>query len=66
MVNPKGTPEEVEAVWQDFHRVLELLRVLFDDAANWTSTFTSSFAGMLTVRERLALPGQAQKYRFTG
>ena len=46
--------------------MLELLRVLFDDPAVWSTSFTSSLTGLLTVRERLALPGEAQRVRFTG
>jgi len=55
---PTGTPEQCEAAWLDWDRLLELLRVMFDDPLQWRSTFGAAFARMLTVEEQLALPDQ--------
>ena len=53
-----------EAAWADFERVVDLLRVMFETPALWASNFSSAFRGMLTPRERLALPGA--RWRWTG
>ena len=45
---------------------MELLRILFDVPKLWMTTFNASFGKRLTPRERLALPGQATRTRWTG
>ena len=63
---PKGTPEEQDAAWDEWHHTLEYMRALFGVPELWATTFHGSFGQMLTARERLALPGQAAKTRWTG
>ena len=59
---PKGSAEQVEAAWEDWDRVLELFRLMFETPEFWAALFTTSMAGMLTPQERLALPGQTSRF----
>ena len=63
---PRGTAEEMASPWDEWGGTLELLRVLFDVPESWSTTFESGFRRALAPRERLALPGTAQRTRWTG
>ena len=63
-VNPRGTPEEVAEVWEEFWDALDWVRLQMEKP--WGSSFRVAFGKLLPLRERLALPGFAQKTRFIG
>ena len=65
-IDPVGTPEEVAEAWDEWHQTLELFRVMFETPELWSATFQASFSNMLTPRERMALPSQRDKIRWTG
>ncbi|CAE8678476.1 unnamed protein product, partial [Polarella glacialis] len=63
-VNPKGDERTVEAAWGEFWDTLDLFRMTFDRPVE--SSFEAAFEKLLPVRERLALPGAAQKVKWIG
>ncbi|CAE8593825.1 unnamed protein product, partial [Polarella glacialis] len=63
-VNPKGDERTVEAAWGEFWDTLDLFRMTFDQPVE--SSFEAAFEKLLSVRERLALPGAAQKVKWIG
>ncbi|CAE8597095.1 unnamed protein product, partial [Polarella glacialis] len=63
-VNPKGDERTVEAAWGEFWDTLDLFRMTFDRPVK--SSFEAAFEKLLPVRERLALPGAAQKVKWIG
>jgi hypothetical protein len=65
-LNPSGPDDVVEAMWEDWWRALDMLRLALEDPGNWASNFTGAFAALLTPRERLALPGEGRKLHYTG
>ena len=52
--------------WDEFDGAIEMLRIMFDVPEAWSSTFESRFKQALAPRVRLALPGVAQRTRWTG
>ena len=65
-VCPKGNQEEVEQAWDEWDQTLELFRVMFEIPEAWSSTFQASFPSLLSPRERMSLPGQEARTRWTG
>ena len=52
--------------WQEFWDTLDVLRVMTARPETWGRTFLSSFAGMLAPRERLGVPGAAERVVWVG
>ena len=63
-VRPKGDKAAIDAAWLEWDGTLEWLRVLFELPEG--GSFQSSFEGLLTPREVLALPGMTKKLRYIG
>ena len=63
-VSPAGDPAQVEAAWEDFDQTLEWMRVIFEMPLE--GNFESSFVGLLSVREALALPGALERVHWLG
>ena len=58
-VNPKGTPEQKQAAWEDWDRGLELLRVMFETPEKWSKQ-------LLLLVDRDALPQGAARAARAG
>ena len=58
LVEPVGVDEQKNAAWLDWDRLLEMLRVMFEDPQRWRSTFQSTFGRLLSIPELMALPEQ--------
>ena len=58
---PRGSAKGANLAFRDLEDSVELLRLLIADQSNWESTFVSSFASMLSVPERLGLPGAVSR-----
>ena len=61
MAQPRGSPRARELSWQDFEEALGLQRILFQDRDAWGSRFQGMLEELLEIRERLALPGAADR-----
>ena len=59
--NPHGSPLSVELAWVEWDEMLEYLRVLFGDADQWTTNFTSAFHTCLSLPELMAMPKVAHR-----
>jgi len=59
--DPPGTPTQVAETWEEFREVVEFFRVLLSRPELWGTEFTNSFSGMLSIAERLSLPGEREK-----
>jgi len=46
-----------EQIFQDFWEDVELARILVADRSKWSSRFVGAMVGVLTVNERMAMPG---------
>ena len=58
---PAGNPEHQHRAWCEFWDTLDMQRVLVQREAFWEARFTDGLDNMLTLEERLALPGAAAK-----
>ena len=65
-VCPPGGAEALADLWEEWHLTLELFRIMFADPLKWSTNFQAAFAQMLSPRERMALPGQGARVRWTG
>ena len=63
---PQGDPSEQERVWQEWWETLELIRVLVEEPLAWSSHFMTGLVGLLSLRERLAIPGVMESLLWTG
>ncbi|CAE7698391.1 unnamed protein product [Symbiodinium sp. CCMP2592] len=59
--NPQGDPSEVAAQWDSFWDTLDLLRLLAQDRASWSTRFSNPLFAALDTNEILALPGVSSK-----
>ena len=66
VVAPRGTPTEVALKWEQFYDAIEQLRLISDDTEFWDSGYLSSFPGILTPMERLAIPGERSSRVYWG
>ena len=57
LAGPRGEGEQCALAWTDFWQATEVARVLAADQSKWSSRFTGALPGVLTINERLALPG---------
>ena len=57
-IAPPGDDPRRRLVFEDFWNATEIARVLIADPAQWEASFVGSFSGVLSVNERLALPGR--------
>lgn len=62
----KGDPEEAAAVLTELWDTVELARLMAEVPELWTSHFTSSFPTVLPPRERLGMPGEAERVVWLG
>ena len=58
---PTGTPEEQEEKWWELWGAFEFFRLLSARPELWSARFTAGLQDMLAPRERLSLPGQAER-----
>jgi hypothetical protein len=58
---PAGNPEHQHRFWCEFWVTLVMQRVLVQREAFWEARFTDGLDNMLTLEERLVLPGAAAK-----
>ena len=65
-VSPVGGPEQVEAAWRELDEAKVALAFLVAEPSAWGAHFTAGFRNMLTVAERLALPGERDRAIWTG
>ena len=66
IVAPRGTPTQVALKWEQFYDATEQLRLISDDTELWDSGYLSSFPGILTPMERLAIPGERSSRVYWG
>jgi len=64
MVSLKGSPARQQRAWETFWEAIEPQRILVQREAFWEARFTEGLEHMLSVQERLGLPGAAE--RVTG
>ena len=65
-VCPKGSLEQVTAAYQEFWDAVEVIRVLVTRPETWEATFTVGLEGLINPRDRLALPGAAERVLWIG
>ena len=65
-VVPRGDAEQQLRAWTRFWRALENLRILFSDEALVQSNYLTTFAGALSARERLSMPGERARRVYFG
>ena len=63
---PRGTAAEQEVAWQEFWDTCDVIRVMTARPESWGRTFVNSFTGMLEPRERLGVPGAAERVIWIG
>ena len=56
-VSPKGDEREVQRAWEEWDEALTAVRLLLATPEAWRAHFTTGLRTMLTVAERLAIPG---------
>jgi hypothetical protein len=64
--NIQVTGAHAAAVWAEFWGFVEFTRILVEIPSMWTTHFTSGLRAMLSVGERLALPGEHERIIWTG
>ena len=57
-VDPPGTEEEKELWWTNLHDSVEFLRVILSDPGLWYTHMLTPFTSVVTISERLAVPGE--------
>jgi hypothetical protein len=62
----KGDPEQQLRAWTRLWRAVENLRILFSDEAVVQSSYLTTFAGALSAKERLSLPGERARRVYFG
>ena len=65
-VIPKGDVREVALKWDAFWDAIEQLRIITNDDEFWATGYLTAFAGVLTPRERLSIPGEADSRVYWG
>ena len=65
-VVPKGDPEQQLRAWARLWRAVKNLRILFSDEAVVQSSYLTTFAGALSAKERLSLPGERARRVYFG
>ena len=63
---PKGDSEQQLRAWTRLWRAVENLRILFSDEAVVQSSYLTTFAGALSAKERLSLPGERARRVYFG
>lgn len=65
-VCPKGSLGQVTAAYQEFWNSVDVIPVLVTRPETWEATFTAGLEGFLNPRDRLALPGAAERVLWIG
>ena len=65
-VSPKGDEPAVARAWEEWDEALAAIRLLLEVPEAWSAQFTSGLRSMLTVAERLAIPGEWKRARWAG
>ena len=66
-IAPPGEDPRRRLIFEDFWNATEIARILIADPAQWEASFVGSFSGVLSINERLALPGRKVRVvRVTG
>jgi len=60
-VDPPGAEETCNELWEEFRETCAFFRVLLARQECWGVAFTNSMRGVLSVRERLAIPGELER-----
>jgi len=63
--DPPGTELQIAELWEEFHSAVEFFRVLLCRPELWGRSFTNTLNGMLTLPERLTLPGEGENVVWT-
>ena len=58
---PPGGDRHRQLIFEDFWRATEMARILLADEEQWEASFVGAFSGVLSLNERLALPGRQCK-----
>ena len=58
---PPGGDRHRQLIFEDFWRATETARILLADEEQWAASFVGAFSGVLSLNERLALPGRQCK-----
>ena len=58
---PSLRHEGAEEVFRDFWEATDLARLLISDEKKWQARFAGTLEGVLTINERMALPGKKMK-----
>jgi len=58
---PRGGPSRQTRVWEEFWDAIQLQRILVQKESFWEARFTDGLEHLLSVRERLALPGASER-----
>ena len=65
-VNPKGDERMVRRAWEEWDETITAVRLLLAVPEAWSAHFNAGMRTMLTPAERLAIPGEWQRTRWTG
>ena len=60
-MDPPGSEEKRIELWEEFKETCAFFRVLLARQECWGVAFTNSMRGVLSVRERLAIPGELER-----
>ena len=63
-VTPRGSETEVQRAWEEWDETVTAVRLLIAVPEAWTAHFNSGLRTMLTVAERLAIPGEWKRARW--
>eukprot|EP00959_Pyramimonas_sp_CCMP1952_P100185 2095180-Pyramimonas_sp.AAC.1 len=57
LAGPRSDDQQGRLAWTDFWQTTEVARVLAADWTKWSSRFAGVLPGVLSINEKLALPG---------
>ena len=60
LVDPPGTASEKEMYWTNLGETIEFLRIVLSDSDLWRTTVIAPFTSVVSVAERLSIPGEKE------